>query len=184
MSVVAVSLTLMNASQAAGRADSLAVREARSAILARHSLEGIHVEGAPGDPGEVILSGSVRSARLRNKALQVAWRAPGVRRLVDRVRIRPARSWKDVTLEARIYSVLDADPELGADDTFDVSVEDGIASIGGIVEGWRGHRRFTHDAFRAGAREVVNHMRVRKDPSGSERRFVYTRDPLGGAGAS
>lgn len=171
-------------SAAARRTEPLAVRQVRAGLQAHHLLEGIHVQSAPGMPGEVILSGRIRSVLRKNQVFEQAWRAPAVKRLVDHIRIEPNRSTLDDALEARIYSVINADPDIGVNDTFEVNVDDGVADIGGIVESWRAHHRFTHDAFVAGARTVVNHLRVRQDPSGSERRFVYTRDPQRGRGAS
>lgn len=143
--------------------------------------------------GVVTLSGEVDSPLARDAAVEDASLIRGVIGVNDRLqvegapvpaRIGPDRSARDDAMEARIYSMLNADPEIGANDTFEVNVDQGVADLGGIVESWRIHRRFTHDAFLAGAREVVNHLRVRQDPSGSEHRFVYTRDPLAGSRSS
>jgi hypothetical protein len=86
---------------------------------------------------------------------------------------------QDVLLQSRITARIDQDPKISADDVVEVNVNRGVADIGGIVDDWPTHRQLTHDAFAAGAREVVNHARVRSDPGGSERRFVYRRDPIG-----
>lgn len=85
----------------------------------------------------------------------------------------------DVELQARIENRLSLDPHLGATTEIDVQVSNSQANLGGVVENWSQHRDATHDAFQAGASTVVNHLRVRSDPVASERRFIYTQDPVG-----
>ena len=84
----------------------------------------------------------------------------------------------EIALQSRVIAIISSDPFIGAADVVNVEVNYGVVDIGGIVETWEQHRRVTHDAFRAGAKTVVNHLRVREDPLGSERRFVYRHDPF------
>src|SRR5689334_20854072 len=84
----------------------------------------------------------------------------------------------DIELESRIYSKINIDLILGPEDVIAVTVRSGNANLGGIVNTWKEHRQATHDAFQAGAKTVLNHIRVREDPSRSERKFFFTQDPI------
>lgn len=89
-----------------------------------------------------------------------------------------SRTVSDIALENRIYSIINRDPSIPQSDVISVNVVAGEVHIGGIVDTWEEHKGVTHDAFVAGARVVINHLRVREDPVGSEKRFVYRYDPL------
>jgi hypothetical protein len=80
---------------------------------------------------------------------------------------------QDRDLKARIEAALRIDPAFRANDLIAVNVDSGVADLGGTVESWGDHHAATQDALKAGAREVVNHIRVREDPSGSTKAFVY-----------
>lgn len=148
----------------------------RAAIEADHRIRDdsgiqIIVQG-----GDVILAGAVNTSDERTAAVEAAAAAPGVSHVTDRLRVAAAGQVSpDILLKSRIESALKQDPVFRAEDEITVEVLSGAeADLGGIVDSWKKHRTATRDAFRAGARKVVNHLRVRNDPAGSEREFVYT----------
>ena len=102
----------------------------------------------------------------------------GVPHVIDRLHVGSNKGEADIAFQSRIISKINLDPAIGPPDLITVDVNSGEVDIGGIVDTWVQHRQVTHDAFLAGAKIVVNHLRVREDPSQSEQRFVYRRDPF------
>ena len=110
--------------------------------------------------GKVALRGMLASGFERFDVIADAQRVPGVVEIVDDIAI--ARTPADVrsSIEDRLYW----DPRLRSDQIQVVLSSDGVATLSGTVDSWGQLRAAREDTQRAGARRVVNALKLRDHP--------------------
>lgn len=139
--------------------------EIRKEVLARldedYLLNDRGLEARVHD-GIVTLSGSTRSYRGRDHAIDVASRVPGVVEVVDHVSVEGAPRVGDEELAAEVRDRLSHDAETRwVADRIDVEVNDGVVELTGDVSSW-GERREAGRlaALTDGVRGVDNRLSV------------------------
>ncbi len=142
------------------------------------SQESIRVKA---DSGIVELQGRVSSPTLKRLAGQVASQVQGVTAVQNRLEVPLASTVssprEDLLLKRRITRMLRWTPELEANDVITTTVRNGKAELSGIVSSWAEHRNATRIAFEAGAKTVLNSLKVREAPHASSRTFNYETSP-------
>jgi osmotically-inducible protein OsmY len=151
------------------------VREAfeRDAYLERQELT-VSVRD-----GRVRLEGVVDTAFERRRATEVARAMRGVARVSNDVRVvdgdeEPLADW---ALEEDIEDRLLWDPRVNAM-AVHVEVEDGRATLSGVVEDWVAYTEAFEDAYEAGAEAVVSQLRVRHGPEALQELSEAERERL------
>lgn len=110
--------------------------------------------------GSVTLYGTVDSSRERERAGAVAGEVSGVREVENRVEVEDELLPdvpSDETIYERILAVL---AEKGVETKVEVLVQDGLATLTGIVPTRKTRRELSELAFRAGAVLVRNELKV------------------------
>jgi osmotically-inducible protein OsmY len=159
------------------RSEAMMVSDVRAALQANPVIHSGGIEIAAKGAGTVILTGRVPSAQEREAAIHTASNLSGIHTVMDHIRVGPSAPQADLILQSNIEVAIEEDPHMRTDDIIDVKVQDGKADLGGIVDHWSDHHAATHDAFHAGAKTVLNHIRVREDPEDSMKGFFYHEDP-------
>jgi osmotically-inducible protein OsmY len=125
----------------------------------RVRADEIAVEASDGD---VLLRGTVGSPLQRVEAVRAAGDVPGVRAVVDhlKVRLMDIDGRADADTEAAVLEALIYDEEVHAADV-DVAARDGVVKLTGTVEAASQRERAARVAGEVGGvRRVLNHLRV------------------------
>ncbi len=141
-------------------ADVLADRVKRALrndpVLAPYKLDVTAISG------RVYISGEVNNEFERNTAELIAARTKGVSSVRNKITYAPKRwVWKkDWEIKQEIRERYSFNPYL---DTRDVKIEvkDGIVTLTGEVKNWRQRTAAAENARKAGARAVINKLRIR-----------------------
>ncbi|HEU4384307.1 MAG TPA: BON domain-containing protein [Anaeromyxobacteraceae bacterium] len=167
--------------------------------LARHPL-ALSFEG-----GVLTMEGELPGLRAKKLALERAAAVPGVRHLVDRLRVAPARHMGDAEIRDHVRDTLAGEPALEvcalrirmgravrvvsepsrAGGAVEVSVSDGVVTLAGEVPSLS-HKRLAGVLawWVPGTRDVVNGLEVRPPEDDSEGeitdavRLALEKDPL------
>ncbi|MFW6107168.1 MAG: BON domain-containing protein [bacterium] len=117
--------------------------------------------------GKAYLYGTVDSDFEKWQADDVAARVSGVVEVQNNLTVSEAWTWKDdwkirQDIESNLYWNPYVDEESVA-----VAVEDGVATLTGTVDSWYERRRAADEAWEAGAKSVINELRVRGSAPGT-----------------
>jgi osmotically-inducible protein OsmY len=111
--------------------------------------------------GDILLDGKVISLSHKRMVEAIAWRTPGCRNVVNRLRVDPAEEDNDDELTDAIRLVLEMDRLAHADQVL-VRSEDGVVTLAGVLPRDEERRLVELDAWRvAGVVEVHNRIEVR-----------------------
>jgi osmotically-inducible protein OsmY len=114
--------------------------------------------------GRVYLDGTVDSWFEKTHAAQVAARVAGAVTVVNNLHTLPRRMSKsDWEVKLAIERQLRQSPLLNSD-TITVAVEDGMATLTGLVETWLAHNAAIANAYEGGALGVRDRLKVRHGP--------------------
>jgi osmotically-inducible protein OsmY len=112
----------------------------------------------------VMLDGAVNSNLEKAKAEEVVSGVKGVAAVTNNLQVRNTwRSKDDWKIKEDIEDELRWSPFVDEEDV-SVSVADGVATLGGVVDTLRERRVATENAYEGGARQVRNHLKVRYGP--------------------
>jgi osmotically-inducible protein OsmY len=114
--------------------------------------------------GIVFLSGRVRSEYEKERAEEIVSRIGGIARVHSDIEVR--RTWErlpDWEIKEEIEDKLWWSPFVD-ESGVSVSVEDGIATLIGVVEDLKERRDATRNAYEGGAKEVRNFLKVKQGP--------------------
>ena len=133
------------------------------------------------DDGVLTLEGELSDVAAKRIALERAAAVPGVRRIIDRLRVTPAQAMTDGEIRDHVRNALLRDsaladcsirvwikgaPEVvrapdGAQGAIDIRVEDGVVTLDGDVPGW-GRKRIAGVLawWVPGSRDVINGLGV------------------------
>jgi osmotically-inducible protein OsmY len=126
-------------------------RRIRAALnLTRLKPDGLSVQASA---GHVVLSGSVPSLALRERAARAAWSVYGVTQVANRLTVKPDVERSDPEIERDVRERLATDSYLFGQPV-EVSVVDGVIHLSGEVDTAFAERRARMHASVAGARAI------------------------------
>ncbi len=110
--------------------------------------------------GIVSLTGRVTNLLAKERASKIVESIRGVKALINTIRVQPPNSLNDADIERNVLSALAADP---ATDSYEltVTVQNGIVTLGGLVESW-GEKQLSEEVAKSvkGVKDVANHINV------------------------
>ena len=119
-----------------------------------------HVEN-----GAATLFGQVENAFQRDQAQWAAGQVDGVVDVRNSLTVIPSDDpVSDFVLRADVLQQLTWDPFVAVDDV-EVTVHDGVVTLEGTVDDWRGHDAAVQNARAAGARRLVDDLEVKDGPA-------------------
>ncbi len=110
--------------------------------------------------GLVILDGNVNSSFEKRRAAEIAWDVTGVVDVDNRIDAEHQWVWQsDWQIKEEVKDQLFWSPFVD-EDKIQVKVEQGIVTLTGSVESWSAWNQAEENAFKAGAKDVKNKLKV------------------------
>jgi osmotically-inducible protein OsmY len=114
--------------------------------------------------GRVTLSGDVSSKFQRKRAEEIAWEVKGVVEVINNINYEHQLITKDDwELKLDVQEQISWSPLVNSDDV-DVSVDNGVVILEGAVDSWNDRLAAENNALQAGAKEVINNLKVKNYP--------------------
>ncbi|MCW3846014.1 BON domain-containing protein [Sphingomonas sp. LB-2] len=145
--------------------DAQLLRDVRRELGSDHSIDASAIHVAVQD-GVVVLSGSVANVGAREAAASAARRVPDVRRVFEKISVRPVDpALDDAAIAARVHAILDLDAAVPTG-AVDVAVDKGFVTLTGEVD-WPYEREAARSATSriAGVTGVACRIETRGPPS-------------------
>ena len=152
----------------AGAAQDIAIYARVNALLIDDNLALFSKVSIEVVEGRVLLTGVVPDTNARIRAVQVAWRAEGVREMINEIIVdKPdgVNSAQDVWITARLVGRLKFDQDISSIN-YSVDVVRGVVYLMGVAQDQAELDRVLRHARDVGfVRRIVNYVRLRTDPS-------------------
>jgi osmotically-inducible protein OsmY len=131
------------------------------ALFTKHGVPGYVIDVRTNE-GIVTMSGTVYNIMAKERAVRVAETVKGVRSVVERTKVADTRR-SDNEVRDDVQDELYWSPFVDSDEVT-VMVDDGVATLTGVVDTWNERQAATENAYEGGAIAVDNDLRVHYGP--------------------